>query len=591
MTKLAMPPATTLNFYRKRQTFAALASERPQSLQSVYTIVREVVSSVETRLLNLETSYYEPNGKMEAEIKQWQIPLQLLLRPARQSGLHSLGQLNELAERQLDPTDVLTIDEHSLNLIQSLVNKALKATRVGFSESIFFVEKLLEYMSRYCLSFSPLDGDAYLETATNYEKQRRDLANAIRRNLQNITLMADKFEKETLHVQHFDISMKEMAERLRIDHSPIAIMFPTACQNLRNACKGLLMWVEADMTYSQYLRYDITELEKKKEMQMKFYRDSQLKASGQEFNVKSLQKIVSECDEEMKKLKPKEVTLQEEEKKLREENKDVLEDLTIKEYRKMEMKINGLPGDRESQENYERLQSEIIELKVRKPAIERRVADLEKQRTFIHGRESFKLQKETELKLGLQELRQWRRVARKAEVELQRIESCLAKLKEIHLLKTSDETLKKIFHNLPVYSRNTRSWKKTKDRLQRLCHLVAQKVEGDWVRLYRSLPFFPPRGEETTTADIGEIMSRFMRNTEEQANQALTRWRRMHIRASIDDLKTALTAIKRTDIIERFERRTATTISREKTMSAKIQKVVHFPKLPPSRKKQHYLQF
>ncbi|KAI8792524.1 myosin-4 [Biomphalaria glabrata] len=184
MTKLTMPPATTLNFYRKRQTFAALASERPQSLQSVYTIVREVVSSVETRLLNLETSYYEPNGKMEAEIKQWQIPLQLLLRPARQSGLHSLGQLNELAERQLDPTDVLTIDEHSLNLIQSLVNKALKATRVGFSESIFFVEKLLEYMSRYCLSFSPLDGDAYLETATNYEKQRRDLANAIRRNLQ-----------------------------------------------------------------------------------------------------------------------------------------------------------------------------------------------------------------------------------------------------------------------------------------------------------------------------------------------------------------------------------------------------------------------
>lgn len=80
--------------------------------------------------------------------------------------------------------------------------------------------------------------------------------------------MADKFEKETLHVQHFDISMKEMAERLRIDHSPIAIMFPTACQNLRNACKGLLMWVEADMTYSQYLRYDITELEKKKEMQV-----------------------------------------------------------------------------------------------------------------------------------------------------------------------------------------------------------------------------------------------------------------------------------------------------------------------------------
>ncbi|KAH9513210.1 hypothetical protein Btru_034375 [Bulinus truncatus] len=404
-------------------------------------------------------------------------------------------------------------------------------------------------------------------------------------------MMADKFEKESLHIQHFDTSMKETAERLRIDHSPIAIMFPAACQNLRNACKGLLMWVEADVSYPQYLRYDIAELEKKKEIQMRCYRESQLKANVNEFNVKTLQKAVVDCDEELKKLKPKEIILQEEEKKLRIENKDVLEDLTIKEYRKMEMKINGLPVDRESQENFERLQSEIIDLKVRKPAIERRIGDLEKQKTFIQGRDSFKHQKEVELEHAIQELRQWRRVARKAEVELQRIESCLAKLKEIHLLKTSPETLKKIFHNLPVYSRNTRSWKKKKDRLQGLCQFVAQKIEGDWVRLYRCLPFFPQRGEETVSADIDEIISRFMRNTEEQANQALSRWRRMHIRASVNDLKSALTEIKRTDIMDSFERGTQTALKRERTMSAKIHRVVHFPKLPPPRKKHHYLQF
>ena len=62
--------------------------------------------------------------------------------------------------------------------------------------------------------------------------------------------------------------MKELAEKNRLDQSPVAILFPAACHNLRNALKGLLMWVDADSNYAEYLTYDIRELEAKRDLQV-----------------------------------------------------------------------------------------------------------------------------------------------------------------------------------------------------------------------------------------------------------------------------------------------------------------------------------
>ena len=120
------------------------------------------------------------------------------------------------------------------------------------------------------------------------------------------------------------------------------------------------------------------------------------------------------------------------------------------------------------QERFERLNSEILELKNRKPAIERRITDLERKQTWISGRASFKNQKEAKLEQAILDLRQSRRLARKAQVELERQEACLAKLKEIHLLKTTPETLKKIFHNMPLHSKYTQPTNKQKGEIQSL---------------------------------------------------------------------------------------------------------------------------
>ncbi|GFR68746.1 hypothetical protein ElyMa_003741000 [Elysia marginata] len=401
--------------------------------------------------------------------------------------------------------------------------------------------------------------------------------------------MADKFEKEGLGVQHFDFSMKELAERLRIDQSPIALVFTAACHSMRNACQGLQLWIDADSNYAEYLQYDIAEMEKKRDTQARLCRDLHLKASNNEFAVKSLKRNVDECDQQLRRLKPKELLLKTEERKLREQNKDVLVDLDIKQYRKLEMQIKGSLTDRDGIERFERLNSEILELKNRKPAIERRITDLEKKQTWISGRASFKNQKEAKLEQAILELRQSRRLARKAQVELERQEACLAKLKEIHLLKTTPETLKKIFHNMPLHSKYSQPSNKQKDRFEKFCRKVGQEIDGDWARLYRALPFYPSRGQETIASDIDDITSRFLRNPDEQAQQALSRWRRWHTRACTNDLRDALLMIRRKDILDKLDRNNQEDVS---TVSPKMHRVVHFPKIANRvRKKNHYLHF
>jgi hypothetical protein len=67
------------------------------------------------------------------------------------------------------------------------------------------------------------------------------------------------------------------------------------------------------------------------------------------------------------------------------------------------------------------------------------------------------------------------------------------------------------------------------------------------------LPFHPPRGEENLRVDIDDIITTCMRENQEfQAKQALLRWRRVHTRATIDNLTKTLMYMRRRDIVEKI---------------------------------------
>lgn len=60
------------------------------------------------------------------------------------------------------------------------------------------------------------------------------------------------------------------------------------------------------------------------------------------------------------------------------------------------------------------------------------------------------------------------------------------------------------------------------DQFDKYLKLVAKSLQQDWIRLYRALPFFPPRGETTIESDIDKINQEYYRNlVEYQALESL----------------------------------------------------------------------
>lgn len=85
--------------------------------------------------------------------------------------------------------------------------------------------------------------------------------------------------------------------------------------------------------------------------------------------------------------------------------------------------------------------------------------------------------------------------------------------------------------------------------------VVCREIDQDWMLLYRNLPFHPKRGSETIEKDIASVNVESARGPKEgRAMEALTRWRRHHTRAKLDDLLHALKKIKRPDIVAEIDR-------------------------------------
>ncbi|PAA81666.1 hypothetical protein BOX15_Mlig031852g2 [Macrostomum lignano] len=84
----------------------------------------------------------------------------------------------------------------------------------------------------------------------------------------------------------------------------------------------------------------------------------------------------------------------------------------------------------------------------------------------------------------------------------------------------------------------------------RVCLLVSRRIEIDWKRLYRALPFVPQRGRETIDRDIEELQTGLVGESRAQcAWRALHRWRRFHRRAKPGELRAALVRLRRTDLL------------------------------------------
>jgi hypothetical protein len=107
------------------------------------------------------------------------------------------------------------------------------------------------------------------------------------------------------------------------------------------------------------------------------------------------------------------------------------------------------------------------------------------------------------------------------------------------------------------------------DDLEKATLVVAKHIDGDWPKLYRKLPFYPPRGKNNIDDDVINITQERLRVAEKvKATESLEKWRRMHTRANLDDLKETLAGMNRTDVVQRIDK----TLKHKKDSNSKARK-------------------
>ncbi|XP_060066325.1 uncharacterized protein LOC132546619 [Ylistrum balloti] len=557
-----MPPQTSLQFFRKRQTVDTLLLERPQSLSAFYQAVEVALKDIEIQLIEAQASFYGRTRTLEDEIQQWLPALEHTMQFAKVADLickDNLQNVFDLYERSMgDPTMEVKFDKPSVQAAMQVIDKVLSQLKTGFASIMETLKTILCFMKKYCLSFVGTDGDSFLETATNYEKQRRDYANAIQINVDDISQMAVRFEKDGIHLQELGSIPNQLADKYECKHIPLLVMFPGACENIRNACIGIRKWLQADHGYPTFLQYDLQDLEKRRDDYCKTIRDIQLSASHLDHRVKVCKRDINDSDAELKRLLPKEKMVKRQADSLGNELKDLDMEIGYREIRREQLK-----HDEQGSNNKQKLDQNLSELenfRGKRLIIDRRYEEMKRKLQFLQLKREKKAQKEQDLVDLRKEHKAVRKELRKTELEKDRLQINVMKMREIIRFKTSPEVLKKLFYNMPLTNKNTGLTKRKKgagnviDKLERASRVTAIHIDTDWPKLYRVLPFYPPRGDENVRMDIDEIGRVFMRDVQEnQAKQALARWRRMHNRASVDDLKAALQQIRRKDIVDEID--------------------------------------
>ncbi|KAL4221914.1 hypothetical protein ACF0H5_017966 [Mactra antiquata] len=580
-----MPPATGLNFYRRKQTIDHLALERPQSLQTFRECVAKGLVNIDRKIDLLQQSYYGPDIEIDLEIKRWLPPLSKVLRENKITYFLCKTQLEDAVilfnKSEGDPTMPIDFDKEALRTVIDIIERVLQYLKTGFADIIKDLKTICDYMWKYCLSFSGDEGDIYLDTAVNYERQRKEFYEAVMFNLDDIINMAEQFETKGMQVQELGFVARDLAERNKVTHAPFLVIIPQAFENLRHATSGMRKWLQADECYADFIKHDIDDLEKKREIQEKKIRDMQVKCSNHDHKLKTAHRYLADIEAEVKSFHNREKALAKENEELTGGINDVVFDLDIKaiRYEDYKQRIDDL-SDFEK-EKFIELEYEMMELKEKKPTLDRKLREIGKKIDVIKDRRGIMKKREEDVAEAKSEVKKMKKEFRKYEVELERLDFNLSRLKEIYRYKTTPEILKKIFHGMPLTARHVVNKGKRPifDRLEKCCKITSTMIDHDWSRLYRALPFHPPRGDVNISNDIDEIGKEYMRQlTEEMCRQSLWRWRRMHTRASVEDLKKALTSIRRKDIVEAIEEE-LTKRANKPSIPSPAFRTVRFPKL------------
>ncbi|XP_052265525.1 uncharacterized protein LOC127868008 isoform X2 [Dreissena polymorpha] len=537
-----------------------LESSPPSSLRDVRHALASEIKTVQKRLTRLERSYYGVGKSINQEVKKYAMPMKILLRMLGYFELSSVKSVEAAIKYGSDPTRYKG-DPGNVNLLKELYAKVQTFIPVKFDEIASDCKKMLEIMEKYCISFYEPVGEIEVETALHYETQIRSWKRVILETLDKINTLIMHFKHRGVHYTMFSATVATFCQKSECETIPFLMLFAEACTNIRTVLSILEQWLKSDENYSVFLQNDVSDLERQKDEQVRTVREASEQYHSALFKLNQIETEYAKLFSELEHLREKEDTSEIEETYLLNKCNELEMDMEFKEGRRDA--LSKQPLDTDSLESlaitWDNLNEEIRFLKDSLPAVKRQLSVVKQRREWMRERRNHLEKVQKELDQQSKDVKVTSALKGQREAELEIMERTLEISRELLLHKTSNNSVAKIFYDLPITARNHKLKlpsisNGTDGALDKSCEVVVQSIGQDWMQLYRALPFFPARGAETIEKDIASIAVDGARGPKSDiAGVALARWRRHHTRARAEDLKQGLRAIRRLDLYRQVE--------------------------------------
>ncbi|XP_062611986.1 uncharacterized protein LOC134273768 isoform X4 [Saccostrea cucullata] len=550
-------PIDEMPKHHKRQALGLqlLEANPPRSLKDLRNIIAAELKQVAKKLSRLERAYYGVGNSIQDEVNRFVGPIKVVMRMLTIFDFSSGKVIEDAIKAGLDPKKYKG-DPNNITLLKDVYTKIKQYVPEKFTEISDYCLKLLSTIEKYCVSFYDPEKDEYLETAAHYQQQINTWKSTIRNNLENVKKLQKDFHERIIHYTMFTTPVITFCKKNECEQVPFLFLFADACTNIRAAMAIMTTWLQADENYPIFLRNDIDDMERNKEDKIRCMRDAKTRFHSVTYKLNHAEIELDAAKAEIEGWKEKEEALRVEKDYLFNLQSELQQECDFKEFRRDELaknKADFSPDD--YNETYDMLTEEIRYVRDRMPLVKRQLTAAEHKLEWMADKRHAYRKIEKEVKQFKLELKQAKVERQQRENEFSELENALEVARRIHRFKTSTDAAEKIYFCLPMGPKQSQHLGSLDDKMTKAIGVVCREIDQDWMLLYRTLPFYPKRGSETIEKDIASVNVESARGPKQgRAMEALTRWRRHHTRAKLDDLLEALKKIRRHDILTEIDK-------------------------------------
>ena len=385
----------------RRLDIDRLERKPQENMSVVYTILRTGIGHTEDKLRRVERLYYGASKDAATDARKWITPVKSVMNDVHLTRFTLVWHIEKVIQLSDHLRGNFDADPYNINKLRELMKKVQHFVPDAFSDITDDLRRIVKYLDKYCVSFYSLDGDVVFPTAEHYEKERRQFRATIKRSIANIAALPHKFQTTGLSDTDLSSYGEELCRKADCADAPFIVMFAEVCENVRTACGAVRSWIDADVSYSEFVGNDIGQMERDidaalaplRKLEDQFYHTQyQLKQAGHE---------IARVEEELVGLRERENEFVFDEELLVRETNDIGIQIEMKEYRRDELVRNATDhAPAVLQQKYAELCEELRELKTKLPVAKRRLLNARRRLEWLgEKKEQLRVGRQTEERL------------------------------------------------------------------------------------------------------------------------------------------------------------------------------------------------